>query len=314
MQSRIVILSGNSNLPLTRKVCSLLGVAQCKAVVGRFSDGEVRVEVGENVRGMDVYVIQSTCPPINENLVEFLVLMDALKRASARKINAVIPYYGYGRQDQKDKPRVAVSSKMVADLLTVAGADRVITIDLHADQIEGFFKIPVDHLKTARVLLEDLRKRLEGTEVVVAPDAGGVERARSFAKGLEVDLAIMDHRGTWDEACSRIVGNVEGRRVIILDDMVDTGRTLIRAAEVAGAAGAASVEAYCVHAILSGDACKRIEASPIETLTVTDTVPLSPQVVARGEKIRIISVAPTLAEAIRRVHYEESVSSLITRA
>lgn len=313
MQSRIVILSGSSNLPLAQKVCSLLGVAPCKAIVGRFSDGEVRVEIGENVRGRDVYVIQSTSPPINENLVEFLVMIDALKRASARTINAVIPYYGYGRQDQKDKPRVAVSSKMVADLLTVAGADRIITMDLHADQIEGFFRIPVDHLKAARVLLDDLRGRLRGSEIVVAPDAGGVERARSFAKSLKVDLAIMDHRRIRDEACSRIVGNVEGRRVIILDDMVDTGRTLIRTAEGARAAGAASVEACCVHAILSGDACRRIQASPIETLTVTDTVPLSARGAA-GEGIRTISIAPVVAEAIRRVHYEESVSSLITRA
>jgi ribose-phosphate pyrophosphokinase len=313
MQSRIIIFSGNSNLPLALKVCSALDVSLCKALVGRFSDGEVRVEIGENVRGMDVYVIQSTCPPVNENLVEFLVMIDALKRASARRINTVIPYYGYGRQDQKEKPRVSVASKMVADLLTVAGADRVITIDLHADQIEGFFKIPVDHLMGTHVLLDDLKTRLQGGEIIVAPDAGGVERARGFAKRLNVDLAVMDHRSTVDEASSRMVGNVKGRRVIILDDMVDTGSTLIRTAKGAEAAGAASIEAYCVHAVLSGDAGERIDASPIRFLTVTDTVPL-PSKVAQVAKIRTVSIAAMLAETIRRVHYEESVSSLFSRS
>lgn len=313
MQSRIIIVSGNSNLPLAHKVCSALGVEPCKAIVGRFSDGEVRVEIGENVRGMDVFVIQSTCPPVNENLIEFLVMIDALKRASARRINTVIPYYGYGRQDQKDKPRVSIPSKMVADLLMVAGADRVMAVGLHADQIEGFFKIPVDHLFVSQVFLEDLKSRMEGGEIVVAPDAGGVERARRFAKWLKLDLAIMDHRGTKDEPYSRMVGDVRGRRVIILDDMVDTGRTLIQTAKSAEVAGAATIDAYCVHAILSGGASERIDTSPIRSLTVTDTVPLSTKVSQRS-KIRTVSVAPILAEVIRRVHYEESVSSLFTRS
>lgn len=281
--------------------------------MGRFSDGEVRVEIGENVRGADVYVLQSTCPPVNENLVELLVIMDALKRASARRINTVIPYYGYGRQDQKDKPRVSLSAKMVADLLVVAGASRVITIDLHADQIQGFFNIPVDHLFGTDVLLSDLKSSLQGNEVIVAPDSGGVERARTFASRLKADLAIMDYRGGGAGPYSQIVGDVRGRRVVILDDMVDTARTLIRAVEGAAAAGAASVEAYCVHALLSGSAVEKIESSPLQSLTVTDTIPLRES--AMGcEKIRTVSVAPMLAEVIRRVHYEESVSSLFTRA
>jgi len=309
MQSRLTIFSGSSNPPLVQKVCSLLGVSLGHALVGRFSDGEVRVEIRQNVRGMDVYVIQSTCPPINENLMELLVLIDALKRASARRINAVIPYYGYGRKDKKDKPRVALTSKVVADLLAVAGCHRVITVDLHADQIQGFFDIPVDHLWGMGVLLEEVRKNMQGNEVVLAPDAGGVERARTFAKQLALDLAIMDHRRTDSESCSCIVGNVRGRGVLILDDMVDTARTLDRTARSAEAAGAASIDAYCVHAILSGTALERLEASPLRSLTVADTIPLSQEAMA-WEKIRVVSTAPMLSEVIKRVHYEESVSSL----
>jgi ribose-phosphate pyrophosphokinase len=309
MQSRLIIFSGSSNPPLAHKVCSLLGVPLGNALVGRFSDGEVRVEVRQNVRGMDVYVIQSTCPPINENLMELLVLIEALKRASARRINAIIPYYGYGRKDKKDKPRVAITGKVVADLLAVAGCQRVITIDLHADQIQGFFDIPVDHLWGVGVLLEEVRNDIEGNEVVVAPDAGGVDRARTFAKQLGLDLAIMDHRRTDNESCSYIVGNVKDRRVLILDDMVDTGRTLDRAVRSAAAAGAASIDAYSVHAVLSGTALERLEDSPLRSLTVADTIPLSQKAMSWG-KIRVVSTAPMLSEVIRRVHYEESVSSL----
>lgn len=308
----LIIFSGNSNPLLTQRVCAYLGLAQGQAVVGSFSDGEVRVEVHENVRGMDVYVIQSTCPPVNHNLIELLVMVDALRRASARRINAVIPYYGYGRQDQKDKPRVAITARMVADLLMVAGVDRVITIDLHVNQIQGFFKIPVDHLYGTEVLLQDARGKLKGNETVVAPDAGGVERARLFAKRLNVDLAIMDHRTAEGSPFSRIVGDVQGRSVIILDDMVDTGRTLIRATEAAAAGGAVSIDAYCVHAVLSANAVAELERSPLRSLTITDTVPLSPQT-ARAQKIRTVSIGPMLAEVIRRVHYEESVSSLFVQ-
>jgi ribose-phosphate pyrophosphokinase len=281
-------------------------------LVGRFSDGEVRVEIHENVRGMDVFVLQSTCPPVNENLMELLVMIDALKRASARRINAVTPYYGYGRQDEKEKPRVPITAKMVADLLTVAGANRLLPIDLHADQIEGFFKIPVDHIPGTEILLQDAEKDLRGDEVVMAPDAAGVGRAREFARGLKVDLVIVDHRGTSDLPYSRIVGDVKGRRVIILDDMVDTGRTLVRACEGAIAAGAAIVDAYCVHGIFSGIAVESLESSPVRSVTVTDTVPLLERA-SRSKKIRTVSIAPMLAKVIQMVHDEESVSALFSR-
>lgn len=309
MQSRLVILSGNSNPDLARKVCSNLGVQPAQALIGRFSDGEVRVEIQDNVRGKDVYVVQSTSPPVNENLVELLVMLDALKRASPRCINAVIPYYAYGRKDKKDKPRVSITARMVADLLTVAGAARVITVNLHADQIQGFFDIPVDHLFGERAFLEDVKKSMQGDEVVVAPDAGGVARARAFASRLNADLAILDSRDKNQARRSYIVGDVKGRRVIILDDMVDTGRTLLRTVEGAAAAGAASIVAYCVHPVLSGGAVERLASSPLEALTVMDTVPLSRKVLEWG-RIRTVSIAPILAEAIRRVHFEESVSSL----
>ena len=276
-------------------------------LVTRFSDGEIRVEIGENVRGKDTYVLQSTCPPVNENLMELLIIIDSLKRASAGRINAIIPYYGYGRQDQKEKPRVPLTSKVVADLLSVAGADRVISIDFHAEQIQGFFNIPVDHLFGSAVLIPDLKERLRGDEIIVAPDSGGVERARLFASALHLDLAIMDYRT--EAIRSLIVGNVRGRRAIILDDMIDTGRTVLRTAKVALEAGADVVEAYCVHPIFSGSAVDDIAASPISCITVTDTVPLSEKAKAL-DKIRVVSIAPMLAEVVRRVHFEESVSSL----
>jgi ribose-phosphate pyrophosphokinase len=305
----LIIIAGNSNPMLSQGVCSYLGLPLGQALVGRFSDGEVRVEVNQNVRGLDVYVIQSLCPPVNENLIELLVIIDALKRASARRINAVIPYYGYGRQDQKDKPRVSIAAKVVADLLTVSGLDRLITIDFHASQTQGFFNVPVDHLYGTEVLLEDARKNLRGQDTVVAPDAGGVERARSFAKRLNVNLAIMDHRGTECSPSSCIVGDVAGRPVMIVDDMVDTGQTLIRAAEAAQAAGASSIDGYCVHAVLSGSALDKIERSPLKTLTVTDTIP-RPEQAGPTTKLRTVSIAPLLAEVIKRVHNEDSVSSL----
>lgn len=305
----LIIVSGNSNPVLSQSVCSYLGLPLGQALVGRFSDGEVRVEISQNVRGLDAYVIQSLCPPVNENLIEVLVIIDALKRASARRINAVIPYYGYGRQDQKQKPRVSITAKVVADLLTVAGVNRLITIDLHASQIQGYFNVPVDHLYGTEVLLEDARKNLQEAAIVVAPDAGGVERARLFAKKLNVDLAIMDHRGTESLRSSSIVGDVSGRPVLILDDMVDTGQTLVRAAEAAQAAGASSIDAYCVHAVLSGNAIARVNRSPLRSLTVTDTIPHR-DAVARSEKLRVVGIAPLLADVIKRVHNEDSVSAL----
>ncbi|MBP8645641.1 MAG: ribose-phosphate pyrophosphokinase [Syntrophobacteraceae bacterium] len=307
MQSRLVILCGNSNLPLAHKVCAHLGISPCPALVGRFSDGEVRVDIPENVRGRDVFILQSTCPPVNENLVELLVMMDALRRASAARINAVIPYYGYGRQDEKDKPRVSIAAKLIANLLSAAGADRLISVDLHSEQIEGFFGIPVDHVQGVQVLAEDLRGRLRGDEIVLAPDAGGVQRARRFAKLLTANLAIVDQRTEEKEPFARIVGQVRGKRVIIVDDMVDTGRVLLRAVHGAMAAGAASVEACCVHALLSGNAMEKIESSPLDLLTVTDTIPPAAWS-TRSSKFRTVSMAPVLAEIIRRVHEGLSVS------
>jgi ribose-phosphate pyrophosphokinase len=309
MRSGLVFFFGNSNPLLAQRVCSCLDLAPGKALVGRFSDGEVRVELGQGVRGLDVYVFQSTCPPVNDNLIELMVLMDAIKRASARRVNLVIPYYGYGRQDQKDKPRVSLTSRMVADMLSVAGASRVIAIDLHSAQIQGFFDIPVDNLSGTEILLKDLRKSLRGDEIVVAPDAGGVQRARTFASKLKVDLAIMDYRGRSSSTFSCIVGDVRNRRVIILDDMVDTGDTIVRAAEGVKAAGADLVDAYCVHAILSQNAIEMIESSPLGTLTVTDTIPLHERAI-QSSKIRTVSIAEMLAEAIRRVHMGESLNSL----
>jgi ribose-phosphate pyrophosphokinase len=308
MWSRLSLFAGNSNAPLADKVCSRLEISLGKALVTRFSDGEVRVEVGENVRGKDTYVLQSTCPPVNENLMELLVIIDALKRASARRINAIIPYYGYGRQDQKDKPRVPLAAKVAADLLSVAGADRVITIDLHAEQIQGFFDIPVDHLLGVMVLAYAIREDLRGGEIVVAPDSGGTERARLFASRLKLDLALMDYR-EGDGAYPKIVGDVKGRKVIILDDLIDTGRTLLRTTSAAMRAGAEKVEVCVVHPVLSGDSVARIEASPINRLMVTDTIPLSESAMA-CKKIQTVSIAPMLAEVIKRVHFEESISSI----
>ncbi|MGA3115547.1 MAG: ribose-phosphate pyrophosphokinase [Syntrophobacteraceae bacterium] len=308
MWSRLTLFAGNSNPALAEKVCSQLGIGPGKALISRFSDGEVRVEIGENVRGKDTYVLQSTCPPVNENLMELLVIMDALKRASARRINAIIPYYGYGRQDQKEKPRVPLSAKVVADLLSVAGADRVITIDLHADQIQGFFDIPVDHLFGTIVLSDALEEEIRGDEIVVAPDSGGTERARLFASRLKLDLALMDYReenGTYP----RIVGNVNGKKVIILDDMIDTARTVLRTTSAAKAAGAETVVVCAVHPVLSGASAEMIESSHVTKLMVTDTIPLSESARA-SKKIHTVSIAPMLAEVIKRVHFEESISSI----
>jgi ribose-phosphate pyrophosphokinase len=312
MWSRLTLFAGNSNTALADKVCSRLGIRPGKALITRFSDGEVRVEIGENVRGKDIYVLQSTCPPVNENLMELLVIMDALKRASAQRINVIIPYYGYGRQDQKEKPRVPLSAKVVADLLSIAGAARVITIDLHADQIQGFFDIPVDHLLGTIVLGDALKEELQGNEIVVAPDSGGAERARFFASRLKLDLALMDYRaenGTYPG----IVGNVKGKKVVILDDLVDTGRTILRTASAADAAGAETVDVCAVHPVLSGTSVEKIESSPVRKLMVTDTIPLSESAKA-CKKIHTVSIAPLLADVIKRVHFEESISSIFNQS
>lgn len=308
---RLKLFGGNSNPELTAKICQHLQILQGKAVVQTFSDGEIMVEIGENVRGRDVFVMQSTCSPVNHNLMELLVLMDALKRASAWRITAVLPYYGYARQDTKVLPRVPISAKLVADLITVAGGHRVICLDLHANQIQGFFDIPVDNLFAAPVLLEYIRQYLNSDLVIVSPDAGGVERARAFAKRLNASLAIIDKRRDEDQKVKamHIIGEVEGKAAIILDDMVDTGGTLTEAAKALAENGALSINACCTHAVLSGNAIGRIEESAIENLIVTDSIPLQPE--TKGcKKIKVLTVAKLLGEAIKRSHLNDSVSSL----
>jgi ribose-phosphate pyrophosphokinase len=311
MLDRLKLFGGNSNPELTAKICQHLQISQGKAVVQTFSDGEIMVEIGENVRGRDVFVMQSTCSPVNHNLMELLVLMDALKRASAWRITAVLPYYGYARQDTKVLPRVPISAKLVADLITVAGGHRVICLDLHANQIQGFFDIPVDNLFAAPVLLEYIRQHFNNDLVIVSPDAGGVERARAFAKRLNTSLAIIDKRRDEDQKVKAmyIVGEVEGKSAIIMDDMVDTGGTLTEAAKALAENGALSINACCTHAVLSGNAIGRIEESAIENLIVTDSIPLQPE--TKGcKKIKVLTVANLLGEAIKRTHLNDSVSSL----
>jgi ribose-phosphate pyrophosphokinase len=311
-KDQILLFTGNSNPSLASEVSSYLGVGLGAAVVRTFSDGEILVEIDENVRGGDVFVIQSVCTPGNDNLMELLLMLDALKRASAKRITAVVPYYGYARQDRKVAPRVPISAKLVADLMTTAGAARVLTVDLHAGQIQGFFNVPVDNLFATPVLLPYIRERVAAEEVaVISPDAGGVERARAFAKRLNAGLAIIDKRRPHpnEVAEMRIVGDVEGRCAILVDDIVDTAGTIVTAADALRAAGARKVMACCTHGVLSGPAIERIEKSEIEELVVTDTIPLRTGA-RKSRKIHVLSVAHLLGEAIRRTHDEESISSL----
>jgi len=307
---RLRIFTGNSNVHLVQKISDGLGTPVGKSVVKTFSDGEINVEIHESVRGMDVFVIQSICHPVNQNLMELLILIDALKRASAERITAVLPYYGYARQDRKVLPRAPISAKLVADLITTAGASRVLTVDLHAGQIQGFFNIPVDHLFAAPVLLEHLR-HFNSDLVVVSPDAGGVERARAFAKRLDASLAIIDKRRDAPNVAQvmNIIGDVQGLTAVLLDDIVDTGGTLVRAAYALVEKGAKTVFACCTHPVLSGDATKILSDSPIEELIVTDTIPLK-QHAKECPKIKVLSVAGLLTEAIQRIYKDESVSSL----
>ena len=312
MKDEIKVFAGNSNLALADAVCDYLGVVRGAAEVRRFSDGEILVEIDENVRGGDVFVIQSTCTPVNDNLIELLLMLDAFRRASAKRITAVVPYFGYARQDRKVAPRVPISAKLVADLITTAGAARVLTVDLHAGQIQGFFNVPVDNLFATPVILNYVRERLNHDSVsVVSPDAGGVERARAFAKHLDASLAIIDKRraGPNEVAEMNIVGDVRDRTAVLVDDMVDTAGTLAAAATALVENGARAVLACCTHAVLSGSSITRVEASALSELIVTDTIPLRPE--ARAcKKIKVLSVAHLLGEAIRRTHYEESISSL----
>ncbi|MBT0666082.1 ribose-phosphate pyrophosphokinase [Geobacter pelophilus] len=313
MEDKIKVFCGNSNPVLAEKICKSLGVPLGSAKVKTFSDGEIMVEIGENVRGRDVYLIQSTCAPTNNNLMELLIMMDAVKRASAATITAVIPYYGYARQDRKVAPRTPISSKLVADLLTTSGADRVVTVDLHAGQIQGFFNIPVDNLYAAPVILSHLKSRFPDSNeiVMVSPDAGGTERARAFAKRLGCTLAIIDKRRTGPNVAEvmHLIGEVRDKTAIILDDMIDTAGTLTQAAKALKSHGARAIHACATHGVLSGPAIDRINSSDIEELIITDTVPLGDKSL-QSNKIKVLTSAELLAEAIRRIHEDESVSSL----
>jgi ribose-phosphate pyrophosphokinase len=308
--TRLKLFAGNANPDLAREICAFLSVPLGAALVKRFSDGEINVDIGENVRGADVFIVQPTCPPVNDHLVELLVLMDALKRSSAKRVTAVIPYYGYARQDRKVLPRAPITAKLVADLLTAAGVSRVLTVDLHAGQIQGFFNIPVDHLYAAPVMLEYIKANWGDDIVFVSPDAGGVERARAFAKRLHATLAIIDKRraGPNESKVMNIIGDVEGKTAVILDDMVDTGGTMVQGADALRENGAKRVFACATHPVLSGPAIERLEKSTIEQLVVTNTIPLGKK--AECAKIRVLSVAGLLGEAIKRIHFNDSVSSL----
>ncbi len=312
-KDELEIFTGNSNPALAREVCEYLSVRLGEAEVGRFPDGEVVVEIRENVRGGDCFVLQSICTPPNENLMELLLLMDALRRASAGRITAVIPYFGYARQDRKVAPRVPISAKLVADIITVAGASRVLTVDLHAGQIQGFFNIPVDNLYAMPVQTQYLKKRLDAQRlVVVSPDAGGVERARAFARRLNADLAIIDKRRkrASEVAEMRLVGEVRGSVALLVDDMIDTGGTLTEAARVVAEAGAAQVFASATHPVLSDPACERLNQAPLTEIVTTNTIPLRPKAQAELPQLKVLSVGSLIAEAVRRIHNEESVSSL----
>ncbi len=308
----VVVLTGNAHPVLAEKVAHHLGMPLGKVHVGRFSDGETLVEIMENVRGRDVFVIQPTCAPANDNLMELVVMIDAVKRASARRITAVVPYYGYARQDRRPRTaRVAITAKVVADLITVAGAHRVLTMDLHADQIQGFFNIPTDNIYAGPVLLGDIWRLEYPDLLVVSPDVGGVVRARALAKHLEADLAIIDKRRPRPNEAKvmHIIGEVKGRTCVLMDDLVDTAGTLCEAAAALKNHGAKKVVAYCTHPVLSGAAIERIEKSQLDELVVTDTIPLRPE--ARAcKRIRQLSVAELLAETMRRIATEDSVSSL----
>ncbi|MCX5858837.1 MAG: ribose-phosphate pyrophosphokinase [Proteobacteria bacterium] len=305
------VFAGTSNIPLAQKIAEYLEIKLSQAEIRTFSDGEIFVEIGENTRGAEVFVIQSTSHPVNNHLMELLIMIDALKRASAKSITAVIPYYGYARQDRKVQPRTPITAKLVADLLSAAGADRVITVDLHAGQIQGFFNMPVDNLFATKVILDYLRQNFKQDLVIVAPDAGGVERARAFAKRLNCGLCIIDKRRDAPNVAKavNIIGDVAGLTAIIVDDMVDTAGTLTESAEAIMRKGAREVYASCSHPVLSGPALDRVNASVLRELVVTDTIDLKDKS-KQCPKLKMVSVAGLLGEAIRRVYQGMSVSSL----
>lgn len=311
MFKNMMIFTGNANAPLARSICEVLGTPLGRCDVKRFSDGETWVEIQENVRGMDVFVIQPTANPANEHLMELLIMIDALKRSSADRITAVMPYYGYGRQERKVQPRTPISAKLVADLLTAAGADRILSMDLHAGQIQGFFNIPFDHLYSMPILLDHIREQIGENIVIVAPDAGGAERARAYAKRLACPLALIDKRRPQPNVTEvmHVIGSVEGANAVIVDDMVDTGGTLARSVEALKQKGASTVHAYCTHGVLSGNAVETIDQSLIASLVVTDTIKAN-SAIAGSTHIQVLSIATLLAEAIRRIYQSDSVSSL----
>ena len=311
MLDKMKVFSGNSNTLLAQEISKELQIPLGKANVKKFSDGEIQVEIEENVRGMDVFVVQSTCTPVNVYLMELLIMMDAMKRASAERVTAVMPYYGYARQDRKVAPRAPITAKLIADLITTAGASRVLTIDLHAGQIQGFFNIPVDHLYSAPVMIEFIKKKFADNLVIVSPDAGGVERARAFGKRLGASLAIIDKRRPEPNQSSvmNIIGEIKNKTALLLDDMVDTAGTITQSADALLEAGAKRVAACCTHPVLSGAAIERINKSALQELVVTDTIPLREEAKS-CKKIVALSVSKLLGEAIKRIHNNDSVSSL----
>ena len=302
------VFSGTANQELSRQIAKYLGIPLSEASIKRFSDGEISVQIGESVRGKDVFIIQPTCAPTDTNLMELLILTDALKRSSASTVTAVIPYFGYARQDRKAAPRVSITAKLVANMIEIAGIDRVVTMDLHAGQIQGFFDIPVDNLYGTITFINYLKNKHLSNPIVASPDIGGVARARSLAKQLNLDLAIIDKRREKanESEVMNVIGDVNGKDVILIDDMVDTAGTLIKAAAAFKERGATSVTAFCTHPVLSGPAYERIATGAIDELVVTDTIPLKEQ----NEHIKVISVAPLFAEVIRRVYHDESVNNL----
>jgi len=311
MIGSIKLLTGTSNQNLAKEVSEYLNIPLSDAIVSRFSDGEVRVQINESMRGEDVFVIQSLCPPINENIMELLLILDAIKRASAGRITAVIPYYAYARQDRKDKPRVPISARLLADLITVAGAQRVVVVDLHSPQIQGFFNIPVDNLHALGVLYDYLKDKVDGKTVVVSPDAGGVERARLLANKIGCPIAIIYKRRPEPNVAEvlDLIGDVKGKRAIIVDDIIDTAGTVCAASELLLSKGASRVDVVATHGLLSGPAVERLRKSPIEEVVITNTIPAEYR---NFEKLRVVSIAPLIGEAIRRIHEGESVSVLFT--
>jgi ribose-phosphate pyrophosphokinase len=311
MEGELKIVTGRAHPALGQEICEYLNLQTARVSCYNFSDGEVFCQIDENVRGADVFVVQPTCYPTNESLMELLILLDALKRSSAARVTAVLPYYGYARQDKKDKPRVPITAKLVADLISAAGSDRVLTMDLHAPQIQGFFDIPVDHLFAAPVLLDAIKDLAVSNLTIVSPDAGGVERARAIAKRLDSGLAIVDKRrvGPNEAEVMHVIGDVDGKNVLIIDDIIDTAGTLTKTIDALKRNGAERVLAAGIHGVLSGPALERIEGSCLESVLITNTTPVDAKV-ARCSKLRPLSVAPLLGEAIRRIHENSSVSSL----